>query len=599
MRKTETTHSPAQNAAPRRRTLRRLFLAAVLVMLTVLGAYGCEQPVDVSTPEGAAKALETGEKVEDAIEAIGQMKPEERAKLGKELQKFYLKGSPHDDKVLGWLVSMKDPAYKEAYIKGVGSGRVSQAAAAASAIGELGLSDAADALANAFEGTGDREIKQAILEAASRIESERLGKLAATVLIEKNPDDEHISVLRESCRVIAKNPNPEFTRAALKGLFYADQAGRRITDDCVLAVLAIGKPAVPAIIEMIEGKNEEIARHIKRHADIYTEETVLLQGAQLLSRLRPEEGRDILVRQLQDPTPFAPPQVLAAKPTTDPAWGGWAALIGQVNQEVMLALNDIGIAGNEDARTALIAIYKWQEPYPQKFDTAIRKGGSTMIEIAARVNAARLLVENGFLDDPDALQDILATLKDPAFNDEGKVRPAARAAITQDLVTYLAIASKPGWTETVWKFFDAMASAELDEKRYKLNYDFNDTRVRIADVKSAFELADKCAEQGVDCYAKVLQEEKPDRYQELKAIYELGKQGKAEHFPLVLARYDDVDQALGYLYANSTLQTLGDASRVAEIDALIEEGRKSMDDDKFKFMESSLKLVRNTLAARR
>jgi len=590
--------------------IRLMRIAAVLVLSTgavavgSLGLVACEEEIDLETEEGLKKALEKGEKLEDAMRRLQEV--DDVAPYGKELQGLYLKGSAYDDEVLGHLVRLEDPAYEEAYIKAINSGQANQVIKGAAAAGELGLESAAEPLVSAYQGAADRETKRAIFEAATQIDSKKLAELAAKTLTEKTPEDLHISVLRWACRTLEAQAEPSTVPAAIKGMFYVDQGGRTIGPDCTAAVLAVGELAIPEILKLLEGENKEVNRFIKRHQDIMTQQSAKLRAVTLLGKLQAEAGLAPILADLSDAAPLEPPRVLARKPTNDPAWGEWAALIGQLTQEQIFALNDIGVEGNEEAKKVLMAIYKWEEPYPKKYARAVKL--ANMVEISARVNAARVMAENNMLDTPEVMQEVLNTLKDEDFENDKKLRPAARASIVQDLVTYLGIASKPGWKETVWEFFNQMAANELADdpeadKKRGFKYELEPARRRIAETKSAFELAEKCGagKDNLPCYAKVLEGgnlKEKDRYQVLKAVYELGEHGSSKHFDLILDNFGELDQALGYLYAYSALAKLGDASKVEAIETKLDELQGKMGKQRFSMAKQTLKPLLGTLGAK-
>ncbi len=584
-----------------RRALRKngaVFSWFLIIVACFLAHAGCDT-IDLNTDEGIKKALTRKEKLNEAMKEIKSLSSD-RARLatfGPELAALYVDGSNFDREVLGYLTAIADIKYKDAYLKAAKSEDSKQLLQAASVISTLKIEEAVPDLIQAYDKARDHDLRRAIMEVGLSVPSKDMAKLAHELLRDKGPDDVPIANLRLACRVLDFQVMPEAAPVLIKAVFYADAVGRNIAEDCSAAVLALGRPVIPDLLAAFKLEDEDLNRFISRNQDRMTPESVVLAAATMLGKLRAIEGREALLTWLADPTPIRPPAALAMKSHADPAWMEWAALIGQTTQEVIFSLNDIGVEGDENAKKVLLDIYRWVEPYPTKYQRPIDLTGMNMIEISARVNAARVLAENGFLDD-ETLKGLLNVLKDPSFNDDRKLRPAARAALAQDLVTYLAITSRPGWTESVWTFFDEMAKNELAEKPdAKIKYDLEPSRQRIADMKSTYELADDCQDSAA-CFLNSLDDLSPENnYRRIKAVYEIGRSGRHDYFDIVLKGYEHFD-AFGLIFATDALARLGLPEDITKVENEIERLSQSRDAQYFMLLRNYLNPLRATLRAK-
>src|SRR5690606_26046658 len=121
---------------------------------------------------------------------------------GSELNTLYMDGSDYDAEVLGYLVTLEDAEYEEAYVKALNSGDTAQIRMAAGPVAQLKLKSAVEPLINVYHSTADQEIKRVVMEVGVEIKDERFSKLATELLMEKGPADVPIANLRFACRVL-------------------------------------------------------------------------------------------------------------------------------------------------------------------------------------------------------------------------------------------------------------------------------------------------------------------------------------------------------------------------------------------------------------
>ncbi len=547
------------------------------------GALACNA-YDVETEKGMKAALSEKKHLDKAMAKLASLSstPDEIKPYGAELSALYLVGSSYDREVIQILASLGDTAYDEAYLKAANSDDFKQVQSAALAAKNSESDAVIETLLSKFDTTRDPDTKRLLMEAGLTKKDAGLAKKATELLLgdlERTP----IGLLRTSCNVLAYQRDPESAEASLRGIFFADDAGRSIATECAKALTSLGKDvAGPILVEVFKLENEKLNAYVDQHPDRLTPDTLRFHAAVNLAKLRYAEGVDVMLDFLQDMKPIVAPGALVLKPIDDSAWINWGALVGTASQEIIFAINDIGVQGNERAAEVLMNIYAWGPEIAKKYKKPIDLTGSFNIEISLRVNSVRVLLENDLLT-PERYNTILEALKDPSFEQNRGFRPAARASLVTDLITYMAIASKPAQLESVWGYFDKLREKELQnpatEKHPAPNledpYDFKPVVKRIADTKSTFELADECGDTAA-CYEQVL--EKKDEgsyYPRIKAAYEIGKINDHKYFAPLLKNYAEYD-AYGQMFVTSALAAIGTKDDIPAVIELREKLRKDL-----------------------
>ncbi len=552
------------------RGIQRYFFVSLVLAGFGLMASGCSQ-IDVSTEEGLKEALAKREKMDKAISKVSGMSghPEDIQKFVPELVQLYADGSSFDREVIQALSGSQDKRAYASLKKAVNSPDYKQVMQAAIGIKNLAKSDASDEtsgkeIQNALLGLYDKqvnpEVKRVILETGTVIQSEAITQKAIDVLNDKI-DETPFNLLRTSCDVLAFQKDPKAVDTLMKVVYHQDGVGRTLTTNCTRALLALDKSVVaPVLLKAYKLENKELMAYVEAHPDTLTPETLRNNTANSLALYRYKPAVEPMLDYIGNTRTIPVPGTLAIRPNTDPAWQMWASLVGVAAQSTLFALNDIGLRGNERAKTILTDIFHWTTPYKSKFKNAIELTGTTNIEVSQRVNAFRALRENDLLTNAETVE-MVNSLKGEEFQDERTYRNWARATMGTDMVTYSAITSKAGDTATVWAAFNAMKSAEFnvpvpeDPKAPKAPH-FNDSvSQRIEDVKPAFEIADKC-DTNAGCYAEALKAKDVNGYVRIKVLYELGLSGDPKYFDVVASEYKNLD-VFGQLYGTKALAQLG------------------------------------------
>lgn len=549
------------------------FLALAL-MAAGFGIFsGCSQ-IDVSTEEGMKEALSSRQKLDKAIPKIMGMstRPEEVNKYLDELIKLYADGSSFDRDVISAIASSKNKdKIHDSLVKAAKSPdykQVMQAAIGAKYTEDAGVVDILLSRWDDKKVGINPEVRRVVLETGTAFKNPAITQKAIEVL-NGQLDETPFVLLRTSCDVLAYQADPNGRETLMKVVYHQDGVGRTLTTNCTRALLALDKSDVaPLLLTAYKLENKELMAYVEAHPDTLTPESIRNNTANALAMYRYQEAIDPMLDYLENTRTIPVPGTLAIRPNTDPAWQMWAGLVGVAAQSTLFAINDIGIRNNERAKKILVDIFNWTTPYQSKFKNAIELTGSTNIEVSQRVNAFRALRENDLLSNAEVLA-MIETLKGEEFIDERTWRPFARSSIGTDMVTYCAVTSKPGDTNTIWAAFNAMKQPDKEfyvpqvaEGEVKKDHYNDNVYKRIDDVKAAFELADEC-QTNVDCYAGKLKPDM-DSYARVRAIYELGLSGDHKYFETVCNEYKNLD-VFGQLYGTKALALLGTKDDVQAI----------------------------------
>ena len=583
---------------------RTIQLAVGLTIAAVgFASTACNQ-IDVNTEEGLIKALESRQKLDKAIPKISGMitRPDEMKPYIPALIKLYTDGSMFDREVIQALASAGDSSADVAFEKAVQSSDYKQIIQAAYGIRRTHNANIQNKLLDIYDAQINPEVQRAILETGKDIKNEAMAKKAQAVL-EGNLDETAFVLITTSCDVLAYQQDPAAVNTLMRAIYHQTGVGRSPVEPCTRALLALNKAvAVPPLLEAYQLKNSALNAYVAAHPDTLTPESVRNNSANALALFRAEEAIEPMLDYLGDTHTIPVPGTLALKPNGDPAWNGWGTLVGTSSQSTMFALNDIGIRNNERAKTILVDIFNWTDAYQAKFKNAVKQTGVTLIEVSQRVNAFKLLRENELISSTETV-DMINSLKGEEFLDERTNRPYARAAIGTDMVTYAAITSKPGETDSVWTAFNALKAAEFNVPEpegpdaIKLQNVNDGVSERIAKTKATFELADRC-KADYTCYAQTLQDGANNKdfteYERIKCIYELGFSGDHKYFETICKQFAILD-VFGQIYATQALARLGSNADVETIEALNKELSRNMNQTNYSAAKRNLEGLVTTL----
>lgn len=568
--------------------LQRLVMLAALFL--TMGCFSACTNIDVDTEDGLMNALVKRERLDKAIPKITSImsNPQKIAPYIDVLTEMYMKGSAFDRDVITALAQAGDPKADKAFEKAAASTDPKQVMQAAFGVKKTHNADIQKKLLDRWADMKNPEIKRVILDTGTTIKSDAIAGKAKEIL-SGSFDDTPYALLRASCNVLAFQQDPSAADTLVIALFHMDQAGHSLTNDCTKALLALGKETVtPLLIKAYNLENAELNKFIDEHPDTMTYDTVRNNMANDLAIMRASEGVKPMLDFIGNTKQIPIPGTLVMKPSGDPAWIQWASLVGASSQASFFAVNDIGLAGNEaDAKRIFMDILNWTDAYKAKFKNAIKLTGTTNIEVSQRVNAFRVMRENGLITPEETLA-FINGLKGDEFKDEATLRHYARASIATDMITYIAVTAKSGEVKTLWQAFSDMKAAdgifylpEEEANNPRSNHPNINISKRIEDVLPAFELADTC-DASAPCYAKAVfnadgsvNDSKESNYQRIRAVYEFGNTGEHEYFDSICKLYRTFDM-FGQVYATKALAKLGTKEDIPAIENLIQELAKSM-----------------------
>jgi len=560
--------------------LRFLTTAAAL---TTLGTMSACTSIDVDTDEGLAKALVKREKLDKAIPKVSSMmsSPEKMEPYIDSLVDLYVTGSGFDREVITALAQSGDARADKAFEKAASSKDTKQVMQAAYGIKKTKNVQIQQKLLSDFDKFVNPEVKRVILDTGTTIKSEAITKKAMDIL-QGDLDNTPYSLLRASCNVLQFQQDPAAVDTLMVALFHMDGVGHSLTTDCTKALLALGKDvAVPVLLKAYKLENKEIAALVDKHPDTLTFDTVRNNAANDLALFRAKEAVGPMLSVVGDTKVIPIPGTLVIRPAEDPAWIQWSSLVGAASQASFFALNDIGVSGNEEAKRIFTDIFNWTQPYQDKFKNAIKLTGTTNIEVSQRVNAFRVLRENGLINTEETLT-MINSLKGEEFKDDKHFRNYARSSIGTDMITYIAVTAKAGEVKTLWKVFNDMKTEEggefyvppaADDAPKAPHYNDNIAK-RIDDVRAAFELADTCDVQA-SCYNTSLTKKDLTNFERIRIVYELGASNDHEYFETICGIYKTFDM-FGQIYATKALANLGTKEDIPRIQALIKTLSKEM-----------------------
>lgn len=583
--------------------IQRLITLGMVVLC--LGAFsGCSQ-IDVDTEEGLLTALEKREKLDKAIPKISGMvtKPESLKPYVSALKKLYQDGSSFDREVIQALAAaagVEGVDVTDELNKAIDSKDYKQLMQAAYGVKANKNAQLLKKLLGKYDTQINPEVQRVILEAGTTIENSDIAAKAESIL-DGNLDETPFAILRTSCDVLAFQRDPKAVDTLIRVIFHQDGVGRTLSSNCTRALHALDKETVaPVLLTAFKLENKDLMDYVAAHPDTLTSESIRNNTANSLALYRYEAAIEPMIDYIANTRTIPVPGTLAIRPNTDPAWQMWASLVGVAVQSTLFAINDIGVRGNTRAKEVLMELFYWSDAFQNKFKNAIELTGTTNIEVSQRVNAFRVLRENDLLSNED-VADMIESLKGEEFNDEKKFRPFARASIGTDMVTYCAITSKAGDTNTIWQQFNTMAqpdgvfynppNEDPEAEKRQTNYNVS---LRIEDVKPAFELADKC-DTNSGCYADALKDEDMTNYARIKAIFELGLSGDHQYFQTIVEQYKNLD-VFGQLYGTKALAQLGTRNDVETIEQLNKDLSKSMSQLQYQAAKPNLEGLVTTLA---
>ncbi len=282
----------------------KLSAYALVVALAAGGAAGCEG--DPNDPMTWAKQLKNLRTQKEALDHLANMDVERARPAVPYLLELYqdTKRPEHLEALARYL----DPRTKAVMIESLeySDDDFDRATIAAGALGEMKAPEAVDPLIKAAE-------KQ--LPIKSRANSTRIAAIRALVrindkravptlmkILTTSADDQDFLLNQKAALGLAEMRDPQSIPALIKGLFMTGR-GTTIFQECRLALVRLGTPAVDPLIQLLQEKNPEIqemARRLKfeEPPPVGTPGVVPHKAAILLGDLRARKAVPNLIARL-------------------------------------------------------------------------------------------------------------------------------------------------------------------------------------------------------------------------------------------------------------------------------------------------------------
>jgi HEAT repeat protein len=302
-----------------------------LAMAVGLGACGG----DPNDPHTWAKKLGNIREQKEALDHIANMEVERARPVVPQLMALYQESKNPEH--LQALARYLDPRTKQLFIDALDytDEQFDKAITAAGVLGEMKATDAVEPLIAAAEKplpikSRANGAKLAAMRALVKIGDKRAVPVLVKILGTSANEQDFLLNQRAALSLAEMRP-PEAVPALIKGLFMTGR-GTDIFQECRLALVRIGAPAVDPLIDLFQNKNADVrAMAADLKFDQVTPGIVPYKAAYLLGDLRAEKAVPIMVGALASP----------AK--------------GKEHSAIVIALGQIG---SPDAVAALVAIAK-------------------------------------------------------------------------------------------------------------------------------------------------------------------------------------------------------------------------------------------------
>jgi HEAT repeat protein len=278
---------------------KRLALGLVLVAVIGVGV-GCEG--DANDPMTWAKQIKNLRTQKEALDHLANMDVEKARPAVPALMELYQ--DTHRPEHLEALARYLDPRTKPIMIEALeySDDDFDRATIAAGVLGEMKAADAVDPLIKAAEKP---------LPIKSRANSTRIAAIRALVkigdkkavpslmkILTTSADDQDFLLNQKAALGLAELRDPQSIPALIKGLFMTGR-GTTIFQECRLALVRIGAPAVDPLIQLLDEKNGEIQEMAaKLKFDEATPGVVPHKAAILLGDLRAKKSVPRLIARL-------------------------------------------------------------------------------------------------------------------------------------------------------------------------------------------------------------------------------------------------------------------------------------------------------------
>jgi HEAT repeat protein len=278
----------------------KLVAVSLIVGLFSMGCAG-----DPNNPKTWARKLSNVREQQEALNQLAKMSVERAKAALPELIALYQETKKPEH--LEALVRFKDPSTKPLFIEALDftEDDFDRAVVAAGVLGEMKAVDAVDVLISALNKqlpikSRANNVRLAALRALVKIGDKRAVAPLSQILT-TSADEQDFLLNQKSALGLAELRDPDSVPALIKGLFMTGR-GANIFQECRLGLVRVGKPAIPALIELLNEKNSEIAAMAKQlNFEKFSPGIVPFKAAIVLGDLRAGEAVPALAARLKIP----------------------------------------------------------------------------------------------------------------------------------------------------------------------------------------------------------------------------------------------------------------------------------------------------------
>ena len=276
---------------------------AVYSLIAGILAAGCAG--DPNDPKTWARKLKNVRDQQEALNQLAKMSVERAKEALPELIALYKETKKPEH--MEALVRFKDPSTKPLFIEAMDFTEedFDRAVVAAGVLGEMKAVDSIDVLINALNKqlpikSRANNVRLAALRALVKIGDRRAVAPLSTILT-TSADEQDFLLNQKAALGLAELREPSSVPALIKGLFMTGR-GANIFQECRLALVRVGKPAIPALIELLNEKNTDINLMAKKlDFDKFSPGIVPFKAAIVLGDLRATEAVPALAARLKIP----------------------------------------------------------------------------------------------------------------------------------------------------------------------------------------------------------------------------------------------------------------------------------------------------------
>jgi HEAT repeat protein len=350
----------------------RLVLCSVLFAGFALG--GCSG--DPNDPRTWAKKLKNLREQKEALDRIAAMDVEKARVVVPDLIELYkeTKNPEH----LQALARYGDERAKTLFVDALDytDEDFDKSIIAAGVLADMKATDAVDKLIAGAERqlpikSRANAAKLAAMRALVKIGDKRAVNTLIKILT-TSADEQDFLLNQKAALGLAEFRDPQAAPALIKGLFMTGR-GVDIFQECRLALVRLGDPAVPALLELFHEKNTEVAKMARKlDFDKYTPGVVPFKAAYVLGDLRAAQAVPALVSRLR------------------------GSQKGQEHSAIVIALGQIG---TPEAVDALVALVKDGKAAP-----GLRASAADAIYLSGDRRAVPVLLDiakSGYVTGPD------------------------------------------------------------------------------------------------------------------------------------------------------------------------------------------------------